>query len=727
MARKNNSADPLDRFSDLQKQGFMKRPKKKAVTMYRAMTPHGATYTGPKKEIAEQHVRQYGGHIETFKGTQNPGPHKGWFDRCVAGVRESGSADDPEAVCGSVLKHKRGNPLHPKLTGGYDYKQGWFSSIKNHLKGLKPGDFVKVIAGSERFWVELTSVSGSNLVGTISNHLLNKEEHGLKFGDKIAFSKSKVADVQKKNPRKGNPESDAAGLFESFHGTPSTAVDEYEEKEHYHSNLAALGELVGLKVRTVSGYDVTLGFDASGRATNPRGPKLIKGHPIVKSEKDALYVYDVDADEIVATAPGMPWSLSKSKGLREKGSGHKVVYLGWKEGQSNPKRRSNIWPFNSLTRTTVMHVPSGHKFHTTTTHKGHTIYKSESKDGYVVPGIERDSVFDSVKDAKKFIDHWTKHRPNPRYTYGVWRKLHGQSDDRAQFVKEVPANSSYDVYKQLRSEGIGLQYAGSSKGREQYTWDGWTYYIRSLKKKNPKGKRHHGSTTGPFASSQQFVGDTIGAIYRPMNDFIGYAGGLADKGLGKVGLKGNPSKPTIYEALMHKLGRTPTNAELKAEVARIKREAYEEVATKGKLPHQRKRNPDHVLLCSTEDGNNLQLIGGDQSLDLDSLKIDGPLAEKELVTVGEVWGLNYRTEKVFGDGGNEDGLTEYIHILGPKETKPPRGGDLWQDAVPPKDDTFGTGELPTLVYDKRNQKLTLSGGMYHINQPLMGTSPGIEN
>ena len=46
--------------------------------------------------------------------------------------------------------------------------------------------------------------------------------------------------------------------------------------------------------------------------------------------------------------------------------------------------------------------------------------------------------------------------------------------------------------------------------------------------------------------------------------------------------------PTIYQALATKLGRTPTNAELKADVDRIKREAIVELAGKGKLKHQRK-------------------------------------------------------------------------------------------------------------------------------------------
>lgn len=48
-------------------------------------------------------------------------------------------------------------------------------------------------------------------------------------------------------------------------------------------------------------------------------------------------------------------------------------------------------------------------------------------------------------------------------------------------------------------------------------------------------------------------------------------------------------KPTIYEALFIKLGRLPTNIEIKADVDRIKEEAYVMVASKGKLSHQRRQ------------------------------------------------------------------------------------------------------------------------------------------
>lgn len=48
-------------------------------------------------------------------------------------------------------------------------------------------------------------------------------------------------------------------------------------------------------------------------------------------------------------------------------------------------------------------------------------------------------------------------------------------------------------------------------------------------------------------------------------------------------------RPTIYEALRDKLGREPTNKEIKADVRRINEEVIVDLATRGKLPHQRKR------------------------------------------------------------------------------------------------------------------------------------------
>lgn len=48
-------------------------------------------------------------------------------------------------------------------------------------------------------------------------------------------------------------------------------------------------------------------------------------------------------------------------------------------------------------------------------------------------------------------------------------------------------------------------------------------------------------------------------------------------------------RKTIYWALVEKLGRHPTNAEIKADVQRILDESLQERAARGKLAHQRRR------------------------------------------------------------------------------------------------------------------------------------------
>ena len=64
-----------------------------------------------------------------------------------------------------------------------------------------------------------------------------------------------------------------------------------------------------------------------------------------------------------------------------------------------------------------------------------------------------------------------------------------------------------------------------------------------------------------------------------------------------------------------------------------------EIGRNDSHPPDRRRNPDSdsvgpntTLLSSNEDGTQLYLVGGDQSLDLDDLDITGHMATKELIT-----------------------------------------------------------------------------------------------
>jgi hypothetical protein len=68
-----------------------------------------------------------------------------------------------------------------------------------------------------------------------------------------------------RNPKgKRNPEEQAAETFEMFHGVPSDEEIIVQESHHSHSNLAVMGILTEIKVKTVQGPKATLKFSHKG-------------------------------------------------------------------------------------------------------------------------------------------------------------------------------------------------------------------------------------------------------------------------------------------------------------------------------------------------------------------------------------------------------------------------------------------------------------------------------
>jgi hypothetical protein len=66
-----------------------------------------------------------------------------------------------------------------------------------------------------------------------------------------------------------NPSAAAAGVYEEFHGTPSTEIVEVTKKVHYHKHLAALGKLEVLVVAGSDGYEHRLvGFKGAKLCAN---------------------------------------------------------------------------------------------------------------------------------------------------------------------------------------------------------------------------------------------------------------------------------------------------------------------------------------------------------------------------------------------------------------------------------------------------------------------------
>ena len=91
-------------------------------------------------------------------------------------------------------------------------------------------------------------------------------------------------------------------------------------------------------------------------------------------------------------------------------------------------------------------------------------------------------------------------------------------------------------------------------------------------------------------------------------------------------------------------------------------------------------------LASTPDGRQLYFLGGDQSLDLDKLKMGGTKWERDFMVIGDLDELTYRTAKGF----DHFKLSDYYHKLGEE-----------------------SGHMPTLIYDRMNQRLQVAGGRYH--------------
>lgn len=94
---------------------------------------------------------------------------------------------------------------------------------------------------------------------------------------------------------------------------------------------------------------------------------------------------------------------------------------------------------------------------------------------------------------------------------------------------------------------------------------------------------------------------------------------------------------------------------------------------------------DGVLLASNPTGTQLYLVGGNQSLPLDTMGITGAQASKTSVVIGEAFEITYRTKKGF-DKFRE---TEYFHELGEE-----------------------TGHKPVLIYNTLNCEMELAGGAY---------------
>lgn len=370
---------------------------------------------------------------------------------------------------------------------------------------------------------------------------------------------------------KKNPESGAVDMYESFHGKPSEEILEFIEDERYHGNLAGLGTLTEAKVITPSGYDVTLSFDYGEGSDAKENGFWSKLKRLISKGKSTWINYD--------SAPTESAAHRIAGDLEARGVRHYKVQHDKKKG---------VWHVNVLREglRALTRREHGSTGSTSTksrpgkavTYKGVKIVQTAS--GFSAPKIDRDTTFDTVEDARDFVDSTR----NP---------------------------SGFDLHIGPRRQSFG----------------------------------------------------SFDAAYR--------AGVKAAK-------SGVHSKFTIENVVSGE---------------------RREFTRSGAVENPQAVSTKTVLLCSNEDGTQLYFVGGDQSINLKSIHMDGRW-ERDSMVLGVIYEVTYRTEKKF----DKFKLTDYYHRLG-EETK----------------------EEPTLRYDKLNEKLYIDGGQYKIKKPLIGMSPGIEN
>ena len=109
--------------------------------------------------------------------------------------------------------------------------------------------------------------------------------------------------AKESNPRRrSNPEDTAAEMYETFHGKPSEEILEVGETVHFHGNLAVLGELVEMKIATLTKKDAEISFADSGcvLCSNEHGTQLyvVGGDQTIDLEKLGFTGDKLDKDMI---------------------------------------------------------------------------------------------------------------------------------------------------------------------------------------------------------------------------------------------------------------------------------------------------------------------------------------------------------------------------------------------------------------------------------------------
>lgn len=459
----------------------------------------------------------------------------------------------------------------------------------------------------------------------------------------------------------------------------------------------------------------------------------------------------------------------------------------------NPQQKPNMWPFGPGqplgSREYVYKMPKRKETTARRTrgtqedsptpklvgfYKGYKVHRTP--DGEFFTSLDSDSWYPTLAAAKRSVDDWQKGRTNPKrkkrgplqkglatgldiydatwdYTGGlpskILRKYAGNPNSH-DLIREAQTSRNAEelarLYKYAVSKGDAeLQTAVESRAAamkiphekltKRYGWEA-----------NPKPR--------PFGPIVLYSGPSHAEAINYLKRAIAHGGyvGLQMRAAGgtwKVAAdearKRNPEAGSerLYE-IFH--GREPQETVEIHEDVHVHEwlgtlgdltEIYVDTVTGLRLHLTWEGRDDLPFLAATEDGKQLYIKGGKQTLDLKAIKMDGPEWVKDRMVIGQFSPPDpcskCGSEFKYSEARNLHVCSQCRHVADDNDRvhnityRTEKDFDHFEPIDYQHDLGEVSGVRPMLEYEPRNNHLYVTGGQYHIELPVFETSPGIEN
>ena len=309
----------------------------------------------------------------------------------------------------------------------------------------------------------------------------------------------------------------------------------------------------------------------------------------------------------------------------------------------------------------------------TSTYKGYKIYPDPYTGGYRTTA-ERESEFDSKKDAQRFIDSLVKGR-NPS-------------------SKEVSKMTAGEINKELdkldkEDSKLTSALIAAGRGNERFSeivvsQDEFSRKAKMLWDRRMQLRNEIEARYGPGAPSRLPKG--FGPISGRNPGNLAKATSLSEQ------FHGRPSKETID------ITESDTQRTDYALLGELKELEIVD-GPKSVIPISFKATgKDCVYLAASPSGEQLYLISGDQFLDLSDFDyLTDTERKKDKIELGLLHSVTYHTDK--------------HHLEGPATQR--TGEDYFHVFASPVEGA-GDGEKPLMIYDRLNERLEIAGGSYCV-------------